>query len=345
MSVKSKLGRLALAIVLVLGLVAVGCGSDEKKSGSGGQSDSAASPAKPKKVIAFVFGPRGFNDVTKAWFNGFDAAAQSLGGKVDLEVKGMGKLEPEAAPYLNFIRQALVTKPDGIVVVPNNGTAMKSGLEQIASQGTKVLIMDQDVPDMNGKVSFVGTDNRNAGKQGADYLIKQFESGKMKSNKVAVLGSAPGVTSTDDRLAGFLDAIKGSPLKVVAKRAPKCEDGTKGRSTMADVLSANPDLGGVYSVCDIIALGAAQALKAADRLDVQHVSVDASTAGVKAIQSKAGINAEIAQHLLKAGQLSVETLVKALQGEQVPPQVDTGTTLVTDANAAEYLQTASEESK
>lgn len=346
---KSRLSWIAALMALFVAIAATGCGSSDKGSNgsttTADKASTAAAPEKPKKIFAFVFGPRGFNDVTKAWYNGFDAAKGSLGSQVTVESKGMGKLEPDAGPYLNFIRQALVEKPDGIVVVPNNGTAMKSGLEQIASQGTKVLIMDQDVPGMSGKVSFVGTDNKNAGKQAAEYLIQQYNDKKLKSNKVAVLGSAPGVTSTDDRLAGFLDAVKGSPLKVVANRAPKCEDSTTGRSTMADVLSANPDLGGVFSVCDIIATGAAQALKAAKRLDVQQVSIDASTAGVKLIQSHGGINAEIAQHLLKAGQLSVETLAKALQDEQVPSSVDTGTTLVTQANADEYLQTAANESK
>jgi len=340
--IRMRKGTALLVIAFLAALLAVGCGSDDEPSGG---SAANGESAKPKKILAFVFGPRGFNDVTRAWYNGFDDAKAQLDSKFVVEAKGTGKLEPEATPYLSFIQSALVERPDGIVVVPNNGAAMKSGLERIAAQGTKVLIMDQDVPGMEGKVAFVGTNNRNAGKQAAEFLIQQFNDKKMKSNEVAALGSAPGVTSTDERLAGFLEGIEGSPLKVVAKRAPKCEESTKGRSTMADVLSANPNLGGVFSVCDIIALGAAKAMKAAGRLDVQHASVDASAAGVKLIQTNGGINAEVAQHLLKVGSESVLTLAKALNGEKVPTNVDTGTTLVTEENAAEYLETAAAESK
>jgi ABC-type sugar transport system substrate-binding protein len=340
--------RRALAVALAVGLVALaaaGCGS----SGGGDTSSSGAStPAKAvkkKKIIAFVFAPRSFNDVTKAWFNGFDAAGQQLGSSVDLQEKATSKLETDAAPYLTFIKSALVQKPDGIVVVPNNAAAMTSGLKQIADQGTKVLIMDQDVPKMDNKVAFVGTDNKAAGKVAADWMVQQFKAGKLSSNEVAVLRSPPGISSIDDRTAGFKAGLAGSGLKVVSELAPACNDSADARSAMADVLTAHPKLGGVFSACDVIALGAARVLVAKKRDDVAHVSVDASKDGVDAITQHKGIDAEVAQHLLKAGQASVTTLADALNGKSVPANVDTGTDLVTEDNAASYLEKAAAESK
>jgi len=148
----------ALVAVLAAGLLAfaAGCGSDGGKATT---TSSGSPPAKKKKIMTFVFAPRGFNDVTRAWFNGFDAAARQLGSTVDVQQKATSKIEPDAGPYLSLIRSALVQRPDGIVVVPNNAAAMTAGLKQIAAQGTKVLIMDQDVPKMDNKVAFVGTDN------------------------------------------------------------------------------------------------------------------------------------------------------------------------------------------
>ena len=64
-----------------------------------------------------------------------------------------------------------------------------------------------------------------------------------------------------------------------------------------------------------------------------------------AILKHKGIDAEVAQHLLKVGQTSVTTLVQALQGKAVPANVDTGTDLVTEDNATAYLQKAAAESK
>ena len=99
-------------------------------------------------------------------------------------------------------------------------------------------------------------------------------------------------------------------LKLI--EAPACNDSADARSAMADMLTAHPKLGGVFSVCDIIATGAARVLVAKGRDAVAHVSVDASKQGVDAILQHKGIDAEVAQHLLKVGQSSVTTLAQAL---------------------------------
>jgi ribose transport system substrate-binding protein len=334
----------ALVAVLAAGLLtfAAGCGSD---GGTDTTTSSGSPPAKKKKIMTFVFAPRGFNDVTRAWFNGFDAAARQLGSTVDVQQKATSKIEPDAGPYLSLIRSALVQRPDGIVVVPNNAAAMTAGLKQIAAQGTKVLIMDQDVPKMDNKVAFVGTDNKAAGKVAADWMLAQLKAGAMPSNQVGILRSPPGISSIDDRTAGFKAALAGSELKVVSELAPACNDSADARSAMADMLTAHPKLGGVFSACDVIATGAARVLLAKGRDAVAHVSVDASKQGVDSILQHKGIDAEVAQHLLKVGQASVATLAEALQGKAVPPSVDTGTDLVTEDNARSYLEKAATESK
>jgi ABC-type sugar transport system substrate-binding protein len=339
---RSRRCALVCAFIAAMLVLAAGCGSDNNEKSS---TASSAAPAKKAKIMTFVFAPRGFNDVTKAWFNGFDAAARQLGGTVQLEQKATSKLEVDAAPYLTFIKSALVQKPDGIVVVPNNAAAMTSGLQQIAAQGTKVLIMDQDVPKMTDKVAFVGTDNKAAGKVAADWMLEQFKAGKMPSNQVAILRSPPGISSIDDRTAGFKAALAGSDLKVVTELAPACNDSADSRSAMADALTAHPKLGGVFSACDVIATGAARTLIAKGKDAIAHVSIDASKQGVDAIIKHKGIDAEVAQHLLEVGQSSVVTLAESLQGKKVPAILDTGTDLVTEDNAQSYLEKAAAESK
>jgi ribose transport system substrate-binding protein len=339
---RSRRCALVCAFIATMLVLAAGCGSDSKEKGG---TASTAAPAKKAKIMTFVFAPRGFNDVTKAWFNGFDAAARQLGGSVQLQQKATSKLEVDAAPYLTFIKSALVQKPDGIVVVPNNAAAMTSGLQQIAAQGTKVLIMDQDVPKMTDKVAFVGTDNKAAGKVAANWMVEQFKAGKMPSSQVAILRSPPGISSIDDRTAGFKEALAGSDLKVVTELAPACNDSADARSAMADALTAHPKLGGVFSACDVIATGAARTLVAKGKDGLAHVSIDASKQGVDAIIGHKGIDAEVAQHLLKVGQSSVVTLAEALHGKKVPANLDTGTDLVTEDNAKGYLEKAAAESK
>jgi ribose transport system substrate-binding protein len=205
--------------------------------------------------------------------------------------------------------------------------------------------MDQDVPKMTDKVAFVGTDNKAAGKVAANWMVEQFKAGKMPSSQVAILRSPPGISSIDDRTAGFKEALAGSDLKVVTELAPACNDSADARSAMADALTAHPKLGGVFSACDVIATGAARTLVAKGKDGLAHVSIDASKQGVDAIIGHKGIDAEVAQHLLKVGQSSVVTLAEALHGKKVPANLDTGTDLVTEDNAKGYLEKAAAESK
>jgi ribose transport system substrate-binding protein len=321
--------------VIALAVATASCGSDD--NGGGEPSGSAA---EKKQIMVFSYFPRSFNDAARTWANGWDAGAEEVSEGFEVEQKATGKLETDAAAYMSFINSALVEQPDGIVVVPNDASAMQAGLKRIAGSGIDVLIQDQNPPDFDEKVAFVGTDNKKAGAQAAGWLVGQAEAGQLPSEDIAILASPPGVTSVDDRVAGFEEAAKAGGLNVVAKTADGCLEPAKARAAMADILTAHPDLGGVFSVCDLIATGAARALKAAGKLDVGLVSIDASEAAVKLIIEDGGIDAEVAQHGYEMSRLSVVTLAQALDGEQPADFVDSGTTLVTKDNAEEFLEEA-----
>ena len=135
-------------------------------------------------------------------------------------------------------------------------------------------------------------------------------------------------------LAG-LGALK-SKIKVVSKLETDC-DQTKGATAAQTMLTANQNLTAIYSACGPPALGAIQSIKNAGikPADILLVGFDASPDEVKAI--KAGTEtASVAQFPAKIGSLGIATLYRAVQGKAVPKNVDTGTALVTKANAAKF---------
>jgi ABC-type sugar transport system substrate-binding protein len=133
-------------------------------------------------------------------------------------------------------------------------------------------------------------------------------------------------------------------LKIVATAQPEGGEAAVARTALADVFTAHPNLGSVFSVTDVVGLGAAQAINAGHS-ETQQASIDATEEGVNLILEEAGMNAEVAQHLEEVGKTSVNTLAEAMEGKKVPPTVYTGTTLVTAANAKEYLKTAEKEAR
>jgi ribose transport system substrate-binding protein len=334
------LAAFAVGTVVVLGIA--GCGSSSPKSSASKSSGASNASAEIGTIMSFTYFPAGLNANTQAGWNGMHAAAAELRGKASVQFKWMGSLENDAGAYLNYINTALVQKPAGVIIIPNDATAMAAGLKRIAATGTKVILTDESVPGFTPE-SIILIDNKAAGADAGEYLVAQQKAGKLVSNQVAILGSTPGITSTDDRVAGFKQAIAGSGLKIVVTLEPTCTAPEAGRTAMADVLSAHPKLGAVFSVCDTIALGAAKAIQAANRLSVQQVATDGSTPGIQTLEAGKGINAEIAQNFYTEDRLAVLVAEKAVAGETVPRTVYVPLVRVTKANAAAYLATITQE--
>jgi simple sugar transport system substrate-binding protein len=142
----------------------------------------------------------------------------------------------------------------------------------------------------------------------------------------------PGVPALDDRVTGMLSGLGSvkSTIKIVSKLETDC-DQTKGAQAAQTMLTANPNLTAIYSACGPPALGAIQSIKNAGA-KLTLVGFDGSPDEITAI--KAGTEAaSVAQHPAKIGSLGIATLYAAVQGKKVPKNVDTGTTLITKANA------------
>lgn len=115
-------------------------------------------------------------------------------------------------------------------------------------------------------------------------------------------------------------------------------DRAKGLQVMEDILTSKPTVKGVFAANDLMALGAAEAVKARGKTgQILIVGFDAIPEAAKAILS-GDLAASVAQNSSNMGKFGVENAIKALQGKSVPKRIDTGTTLVTKKNAAQYAK-------
>jgi ribose transport system substrate-binding protein len=334
-------GRLPRVAALGL-LVAVVCLGTTVSGAMGHTSKGAAA----KQIMVFGYFPSNFNTGTLEWYSGWMQAAKKLGPGYNVIFKGEGSLDEDPGHFVNFIKTGMVQQPDGVVVVPNNGAGMVAGLKQLQSQypNTKFLIMDSPAPGFN-PTSFVGTNNYDAGVQAGKWLLSQYNAHKLLSNEVAVFKATPGTASQDDRAAGFKAAIKGSPLTIVKTIETADYSQATARANMADVLTGHPNVGSVFSTTDNFGLGVADELVSAHKTNIKQISVDAGQPAVEDIINHAGVDAEIAQAFQRTGYLSVLTLADVLQGKTVPKQINPATTLVTIANAKQFLKQTAEMTK
>jgi len=220
-----------------------------------------------------------------------------------------------------------------LVVSPAGSAQVMSALELAASRGIPVVLVDTDAP-FPKKVSYIGTDNRRGGQLAAKCLVDRLGG----QGDVALISGVPGNESQDARAQGFIDAVAQVPgMKLVAQQ-PANSERSLGLTVMENILTAHPDVKGVFATNDQMALGAMEALDARGlRGKIAIVGFDATKEAVQAtVDGK--LAGSVAQNPRAMGQKGVEAALAALDGRPVEKRIDTGTELVTRENSEKYLK-------
>jgi len=150
--------------------------------------------------------------------------------------------------------------------------------------------------------------------------------------KVGLIPFVPGAATSIQREQGFKEGLKKFPkVKLVATLYSE-SDVTKGMQVTENMLTAHPDLKGIFAANEPGAIGAARVLQARKLAGkVKLVAFDASPTQIKALQEGV-IQALIVQNPFRMGCEGVKMAVKALRGEKIPKRIDTGVTVVTMEN-------------
>jgi ABC-type sugar transport system substrate-binding protein len=134
------------------------------------------------------------------------------------------------------------------------------------------------------------------------------------------------------RSAGFYQAIERHPGAEVVFERPVDWTRENAAEIMQAALAAHPNAQAVFAHSDEIAIGALTAIEAAGRAsDLFVCSVDAMPEALNMLRAgKLSATASLAPYQI--GRLALETALRVLRGEPVPPIVESSVTLVTRAN-------------
>lgn len=106
-------------------------------------------------------------------------------------------------------------------------------------------------------VTYIATDNYAAGIQAGEWMVRALE-GK---GKVAMIEGTPGSMQGRQRKEGFHEVINAQPNMELVVSITANFERALGMQVMEDILSAHPDLDGVFCANDEMALGALEALR------------------------------------------------------------------------------------
>lgn len=246
-------------------------------------------------------------------------------------IYGQGTSATDIEGQIALIESMVTKGVKGIALTPVDPTVAPA-LDKAVAAGVKIVLMDNNIPDWNGRTALATTDNYNAGKIAGAYLKTVLKNG----DTLGILEGVPGVPSLDDRVKGMLDGLEGVDVKVVGQGATNCTE-ELGISVAEDLLTKNPDLKAIFAACGPPAAGAAQAIKNAGiaKDAIVLAGFDFCCGEKEALE--AGIeDATVAQFPAKMAELGVDALVKAIRGEKVESLIDSGAALVTKENMANF---------
>jgi ribose transport system substrate-binding protein len=229
------------------------------------------------------------------------------------------------------IIEAWITQQVDAIAVTTVGdlSAMDALFADGTDAGIAMFFMNMAEPqlkpvDPNNFISSVGYNNYTAANILGQWVLKNLGN----KGKAAVLLGTPGVHA-NDRLAGFVDALKGSQWEIVTKQqADWVRD--KGQSVSETILQANEDLTLIYGQNDEMALGAYQAV--ADRgmhNQVKVIGLDGVKAALLSIQ-KGELTATMNVAPKKMGHQLIKDIIAYLKDGKKPPKIHDIDVFVTD---------------
>lgn len=304
-------------------------GASTAPSTAASPSAAASAPASSgtaAKILVNMKGPGGGNPFWAAVEKGAKDAGTALGVEVTVLAP---PAESDVPAQIAQIEDALTQGYTGIALAPTDPAALAPVVQQALDKGVKVVFID--TKGENAGVTFIGTNNEAGAKLAGDYLCQNLKAG----DKVAILQGIITQSTGKARADGAKAAVTACGLNLVAE-IPAEWDKAKGQAAMEDILTKHPDLKGVFGSNDNMALGAVEAIKNAGlNGKIVVVGFDANPDAAAAIIA-GEMNATVAQAPANMGKFGVENLLKLINGETIPENIDTGTELVTKDNAANY---------
>jgi ABC-type sugar transport system substrate-binding protein len=258
---------------------------------------------------------------------GYEASAADLG--VTVEVVAADS-EADLAQQLDFAQTMIGQGVDALVVSPLSVTNLDSALEGAAADGIPIVNVD-DARISSVPTVFFGADHYEMGVLAAQYMIDHLEAG----SQVAMVEGQPGSNAGIARMEGFHSTIEGSGLELVSSQ-PGDWDRVKALDAASNILQTNPDVKGIYAANDTMALGVIEAVggSAADS-GILVIGTDAVPEAIQAVKD-GSLTATIAAFPYQLGYNGLVLAVRALEGQELPAEVQAPMELITSDNVLEF---------
>ncbi|MFJ5840827.1 ABC transporter substrate-binding protein [Streptomyces shenzhenensis] len=251
--------RFIIAMTALAALsLAAGCTS--------GDSQTGAKPQKIEKVGLLV------QDMSNPFFSAMNKGAKQAVAKIGA-TENTQDAQLDLANQNNQIDTFIQQGVNLIIISAVDGSGIRPAIERARQAGIIVIAVDTPA---EGADAVIMTDAVQAGEKSCTYLFKEMGG---KGNILLVDGTP--IQTIRDRITGCKQAMRHFPgIKVVGHQASK-NDRASGLAVTTDMLTATPDVQGIFGMNDPSALGAVLAVTQGHKTgQVKVTGVDGSPEGV-----------------------------------------------------------------
>ncbi|MBM7716112.1 ribose transport system substrate-binding protein [Bacillus thermophilus] len=309
--------------MLIAILSIVGCGNQASEDHAESANTKKNGGGKPQVAVVL-------KGSDQEYFKLAEAGAKQAFKDFDVEGKFLAATkETQEQELINLLEDLLTNSPDALVVMPSTSAVIPT-LSKYHEKDIPVLLIDTDL-EWENQLTYIGTDNFTAGQKAAEHLSSMLSEG----DEVAIIEGVSGAAQNEARIAGAKDYFKKHKIKVASVQAADF-DRTKAVNTMENMITAHPKVKGVFAANDEMALGASQAIQT-NKLDIPIIGIDGTTDGLASI-AQGDVTATIEQQPFNMTYLAVENALKAIKGDPVEKNINSGIELITIENAQDKLE-------
>ncbi|EYD78234.1 Ribose ABC transport system, periplasmic ribose-binding protein RbsB [Rubellimicrobium mesophilum DSM 19309] len=258
--------------------------------------------AQESKGLIVIITPSPDNPFFKAEADGADARAKELGYETLVLVH-----DDDANKQSELFDTAIAQGAKAIILDNAGADASVAAVQRAKDAGIPSFLIDREITQSGVAVSQIVSNNYQGAQLGAEEFVKLMG----EAGEYAELLGKESDTNAGIRSSGYHDIIDQYPdLKMVAQQTANWSQ-TEAYTVMESMLQANPNLKGVISGNDTMAMGAYAALEAAGRTDVIVVGFDGSN-DVRDSILAGGIKATVLQPAYAQAQMAVDQADKYL---------------------------------
>jgi ribose transport system substrate-binding protein len=280
------------------------------------------------------------------------AGLNDIGKTAGVKVELVGPASFSPGEELDAFKQAVATKPSGILVSVTDPKSFKEAIDSAVMAGIPVICLDADAPDSR-RVLFIGTDNfragQESGKRMADLLGGQ--------GRIVVVGLG-GQLNTEQRARGVEDSLKKYPGIKVAQTIDGKGDPRVTFDAISSLLQKKEKFDGIIALEATGGGGAADALHRLDMTEkIKIVAFDKDPQTLEGIERK-WITATVVQKPYVMAFYGVRFLDDlhhnavhefkdwaTAPAAPLPTFVDTGTAVIDVSNLAAFRRALAEHPK